>query len=156
MIISKNSKWRFFALVFTFQQTTCSLGLPFIFSWSRSKRLTFDEFMGRLLSNLVHMPNMDILFLAHNSAVFCSIWMEFMHEFRIPLATIRALKTLLLGMLRRFGIIEPKLDQIWAWLYRNPSKVRSLVLVCWAAAISKTSSTKNQGEPPPSPPNLSS
>ena len=30
----------------------------------------------------------------------------------------------------------------------NPSKVWSWALVCWSTAISKSSFTKNQGEPP--------
>ena len=49
----------------------------------------------------------------------------------------------------------PKIDQVWAWLSRGhpesgiPLKVRSWALVCWSTAISKSSFTKNQGEPPP-------
>ena len=53
----------FFTLLFTFQlilsyrlHRICSLGLPFILSWSHSKILIFDQFMGRLLSNLGRMP----------------------------------------------------------------------------------------------------
>ena len=67
-------------------------------------------------------------------------------------------------MLRRFGIIGQKMNQIWAWLtagtggqlgFWTPSKVRSQVLVCWLTAISVTSFTKNQAGPsrlPPPPP----
>ena len=44
---------------------------------------------------------------------------KYIYEFLIPLATSRAPLISVLGILRRFGIIEPKIDQIWAWLHRG-------------------------------------
>ena len=62
----------FLALIFTFQlilsyklQGICSLGLPFIWSWSHSKILTFDQFMGQNLSNLAHMPKYGYMIFAN-------------------------------------------------------------------------------------------
>ena len=62
--ISKNAK-DLIILVKSILRILCSLGLPFILNWSRSRILIFDEFMGQLLSNLVRMPK-----YGHNSAIF--------------------------------------------------------------------------------------
>ena len=43
----------------------------------------------------------------------------FVYEFRRPLAVSRTHKIWVLGMLRWYGIIWPKVNQIWAWLHRR-------------------------------------
>ena len=66
-------------------------------------------------------PNMDIWFLVNYSAKFCPIWIKIHIRFPETLATRRRPMTSVFGMLllRWFGIIGPKIDQIWAWLHRR-------------------------------------
>ena len=79
-----------------------------------------------------------------------------MYEFKRPLATSRAPKILLLGMLRLFVIIEPKLDQIRAWLHRGHrwavevhGPLKSLVKGYSLLLSLKQVSQENQYDPPP-------
>ena len=68
--------------------------------------------------------------------------------FRRLIATSRVPQSTVLNMLRWSGKIEPKIDQIRAWLSRGhpdsgtPSKDSSWALVCWSTAISKSILTK--------------
>ena len=55
-------------------------------------------------------------------------------------------------MFKWFGIIGPKFDQIWAWPHRRHQwtvgvrdPLKSLVMVYWVTAISKTSFTNKSG-----------
>ena len=58
---------------------------------------------------------MGTWFLAHNSVIFCLIRIKFVYKFKRRLAVSIAPKIWVLGMFKLFGIIGPKLDQIWAW-----------------------------------------
>ena len=88
--------------------------------------------MGQNRSNLVRMPKYGHIDLAHYSVEhlksgFCS------------------------GYLAKLGLIWTKYGRgcpagtVWRLGSGTPSKVRSLVLVCWSTAISKPSFTKKSG-----------
>ena len=97
---------------------------------------------------------MGIWFLAHNSVIFCPILMKF---------HIRVQKTTSYkygfwacsGYLAKLGLIWTKYGRgcpagtVWRLGSGTPSKVRSLVLVCWSTAISKSSFTKKYPLSPP-------
>ena len=102
-------------------------------------------------------PNMGIWFLAHNSVIFCPILMKF--HIRVQKTTsykygFRACS----GYLAKLGLIWTKYGRgcpagtVWRLGSGTPSKVRSLVLVFWSTAISKSSFTKKYPLPPPPPP----
>ena len=50
---------------------------------------------------------------------FGLIWIKIHIQFLRPLAKSTALIISVLGMLRSFSIIRPKVDQTWAWLHRG-------------------------------------
>ena len=145
--------WQVFALVFVFQiilsfglQKTCSLGLPFILSWYRSKYRYLTNLWANCNQIRCVCPNMGIWCLAQNSAIFVRPERNLIYEFRRPLATSRARTILLSGMFRLFDIIEPKYEQIWALLHHGHlwapesaifSKVWSFALVHWLTTILK-------------------
>ena len=76
--------------------------------------------MGQNLSYLVRMPKYGhIVFCSQLSQFLSNFDKTYKHVFRRLLATSRAPHSMVLSMLRRFGKIGPKIDQIWAWLSRG-------------------------------------
>ena len=76
--------------------------------------------MGQNLSYLVRMPKYGhIVFCSQLSQFVSNFDKTYKHVFRRLLATSRAPHSMVLSMLRRFGKIGPKINQIWAWLSRG-------------------------------------